>query len=111
MGLLDLISSSRLAKQAERLANEVAHMTADAVFSRVAQSAAQMNDNEARGYVRAYASLAVHSAIGRTWGQRGDLQRLLDFGVQTRATGQVVHMVTNRLRMARAQKVALRRAG
>ena len=111
MGLFDLFSSSRLAKQAERLAIEVAHMTADSVYARVEPTAATMNENVARGYVRAHASVATRSAIRRTWGQREELARLLDFGVHSRATSQVVHMVTNKLRMARAQKSALRRAG
>jgi hypothetical protein len=110
MGLLDLFSSSRLARQADRLANEVAHMTAQSVLSRVAPTAATMNESVARGYVRAHASVAVRAAIGRTWGQRGDLARVLDYGVHSRATSQVVHIVTNQLRMARAQKAAQRRA-
>ncbi|MCA9247631.1 MAG: hypothetical protein KDA42_10960 [Planctomycetales bacterium] len=110
MGLLNLFNSTRIARQADRLANEVAHMTADMVYRRVAPTATSMNDNMARGYVRAHASVAVRSAIGRTFGNRADLAAVLNHGVQDRATTQVVHMIHNQLRMARAQQATQRKA-
>ena len=110
MGLLARLASSRLVRRADKLANEVANMTADSVLSRVTARATKMPEAEAKGYVRAHASLAVQRTIQRTWGRRSDMTIVLKDEVQSRATAQVVHMVGNQLRMARARQVT-RKAG
>ena len=94
MGLLDLLSSPRLQRQAERLANEVAHMTADSVYDRVAPAACRMSESMARGYVRAHAAMAVRTAISRvrearatTRSTQTQLWPTADAGGSARASG------------------------
>src|SRR5687767_14550968 len=60
MGLLELVTTSRRARQVRKLAAVVADRSLPAVLERLAPHIDDMSSPEARGYIRARAAAVVH---------------------------------------------------
>jgi len=102
MGLLELVTTSRRARQVRKLAAVVADRSLPAVLERLAPHIHDMSSPEARGYIRARAAAVVHREASLVLSMEGRLPAWGHTEVIRQATSLVVQQLAADVRPVKA---------
>jgi hypothetical protein len=98
-------------RQIERLAQDIAHRSSDAVLDRLSDQVGEMSSHEARGYVRSRATAVIYREAAATVSRRQSLPRWAHRELIRQSTDHVVPLVIRDLSSRRSTPTVTRRAG
>ena len=111
MQLLNFLVLRRTKREIARLANDVARRSRLAVWEQVYHQIGNMSVPEARGYVRAKASLALCAEVESVFERHGEWNSAQRASLVAQAKDKVVHLImSDMMKLGREHFTSTRRA-